>query len=206
MMLQNSEFGKKPFFSNILCGKKKKRRRKTYPDLFWKLLTISWKVFSELCFTAFCGQLQIWVTPCNQSLPGTFTEAIRGIRNKTLEAGSRMRRWAGETCNWLSGCVMKGQLDTSAPSPGPGSHPMSLKMKLGVCFLHCLWHKVFTDLTETESSLCDYFIGCKIHEIMVTTWNCTASEKLGGTAKSGGRSMSFSASICLLCLGSLAYF
>lgn len=78
---------------------------------------------------------------------------IRGIRNKTLEAGSRMRRWAGETCNWLSGCVMKGQLDTSAPSPGPGSHPMSLKMKLGVCFLHCLWHKVFTDLTVRPNHL-----------------------------------------------------
>lgn len=77
---------------------KKKRRRKTYPDLFQKSLTISWKVFGELCFTAFCGQLQIWVMPCNQSLPGTFTEAIRGIRNKMLEAESRMRRWAGETC------------------------------------------------------------------------------------------------------------
>lgn len=204
---KSQSLAKSPSFQIFYVERRKKRRRKTYPDLFWKLLTISWKVFGELCFTAFCGQLQIWVTPCNQSLPGTFAEAIRGIRNKMLEAGSRMHRWAGETCNWLSGCVMKGQLDTSASSPGPGSHPMSLKMKLGVCFLHRLWHKGFTDLrTETESPLCDYFIGCKIHEIMVTTWNCTVSEKLRGTAKSEEHSMSFSASIHLLCLGSLAYF
>lgn len=90
-MLQKSELGKKSFLSDILYGKKKKRR-KTYPDLFQKSLTISWKVFSELCFTAFCGQLQIWVVPCNQSLPGTFAEAMGGIRNKMLEAGSRMYR------------------------------------------------------------------------------------------------------------------
>lgn len=170
----------------------KEKRRKTYPDLFWKSLTISWKVFGELCFTAFCGQLQIWVMPCNQSLPGTFTEAIRGIRNKMLEAGSRMHRWAGETWDWLSGCVMKEELDDARTSPELGSHPTSLKMKPGCASLPLWWHGGFTDLrAETESSLCDYFIGCKVHEIMVTTWDCTASEKTGGTAKSKECSMSY---------------
>lgn len=66
---------------------------------------------------------------------------------------------------------MKGQLDNSGPSPEPGSYPMSLKIKLGVCFPPSLMaQKVFTDLrTRTEPCLCDYFIGCKVHEIMVTT-------------------------------------
>lgn len=34
MMLQNSEFGKKPFFSNILCGKKKKEDEKHIQTFF----------------------------------------------------------------------------------------------------------------------------------------------------------------------------
>lgn len=136
-MIQNSELGRESCFSDILCGKRKKRG-KTHTDLFWKSLTISWKVFGELCFTAFCGQLQIWVMPCNQSLPGTFTEPIRGIRTKMLEAGSRMHRWAGETCDWFSGRRIKEQLDNSGTSPEPGSHPMSLKIKPGVCFLPAL--------------------------------------------------------------------
>lgn len=95
----------------------KKRRRKTYPDLFRKSLTISWKVFGELCFTAFCGQLQIWVMPCNQSLQGTFTEAIRGIRNKMLEAVSRMHRWAGETCTGFLDAWWKNSWITPVQAP-----------------------------------------------------------------------------------------
>lgn len=72
--------------------KKKMKKKKNMSRSFFLKITISWKVFGELCFTAFCGQLQIWVMPCNQSLPGTFTGAIRGIRNKMLEAESRMHR------------------------------------------------------------------------------------------------------------------
>lgn len=178
-MLQKSALGEKTFFSDILCGKRKKEEEEKHIQIFfWKSLTISWKVFGELCFTAFCGQLQIWVMPCNQSLPGTFTEAIRGIRNKMLEAESRMHRWAGETCDRPSGCRMKEQLDNSSASPGPGSHPVSLTIKPECISLHRWWHEVFPDLrTETESSHRDYFIGCK------GTWNWAVKEQTGGNSQ-----------------------
>lgn len=70
----------------------KKVRKENIAGSFSKLTHNQLEGIRELCFTAFCGQLQIWVMPRNQSLPGTFTEAIRGIRHKMLEAGSRMHR------------------------------------------------------------------------------------------------------------------
>lgn len=132
--------------------KEEKRRRKTYPRSFWKLLLISWKVFSELCLQRFVASYKFGSRPAiNLCLELSF-RVSRGIRNKTLEARLKNAQMS-QTCNWLSEYVMKGQLDTSAPNPGPVLIQCPLQNETWVCFLHCLWHKVFTDLTETESSL-----------------------------------------------------
>lgn len=201
---KNQSLAKSPSFQ-IFYVEKEKRRRKTYPDLFRKLLTISWKVSGELCFTAFCGQLQIWVMPCNLSLLGTFTEAIRGIR--MLEAGSRMHRRAGETCEWLSGCAMKGQLDNSCPSPEPGPYPMSLKIKLGVCFPPSLMaQKVYwlKNQHRTMSLWLFYWLQGPRNNGYNMRLYCVWENR--GNSQVSRTFCVFSASVRLLCLGSLAYF
>lgn len=107
--------------------------------------------------------------PCNQSLPGTFTEDIRGIRHKMLEAESRMHRWAERMCGWLSGHRIKEQLYDS----GPAQTQVLIQCHSKLTFNRCWWQRDLTDLSvENKPSLRDYFTGWKHHEIMVTAWNC----------------------------------
>lgn len=117
-------------------------------------------------------------------MSGIFIEVIRGIRNKMLEVGLRMYRWVGEIWDWFFGCVMKEELDDVRISLELGFYLTLFKMKFGCVFFFFWWYGGFIDLrVEIELFFCDYFIGCKVYEIMVIIWDCIAFEKIGGIVK-----------------------